>query len=61
MVKKNISVNKSNVDKRVAQILSNYKLDELNQDISTYVEHILKAIVGLKFQKMLFLSKARVN
>ena len=63
VVKKNISVNKSNVDKRVAQILSNYKLDDLNQD--KIKEYMFKKVeINMKWNKLvtiLFSKKLEVN
>ena len=63
VVKKNISVNKSNVDKRVAQILSNYKLDDLNQD--KIKEYMFKKVeINMKWNKLvtiLFSKKLEIN
>ena len=59
--KNNIKVKKATINKRVTQILSNYKLDELNQDkIKKYMFN--KVEINMKWNKLitiLFSQKIR--
>ena len=61
--KNNIKVNKTDVNKRVTQILSSYKLDELNQDkIKKYMFN--KVEINMKWNKLitiLFSKKLEIN
>ncbi len=61
--KKNISVNKTSVNKRVEQILSNYKLDELDQNkIKKYMFN--KVEINMRWNKLitiLFSRKLEIN
>ena len=61
--KNNINVNKSAVNNRVTQILSNYKLDGLNQDkIKKYMFN--KVEINMKWNKLitiLFSKKLEIN
>lgn len=63
VVKNNINVNKSAVDKRVTQILGNYKLDDLDQDkIKKYM--FKKVEINMKWNKLitiLFSKKLEIN
>ena len=61
--KNNIKVKKATINKRVTQILSNYKLDELNQDkIKKYMFN--KVEINMKWNKLitiLFSRKLEIN
>ena len=63
VVKNNINVNKSAVDKRVTQILGNYKLDDLDQDkIKKYM--FKKVEINMTWNKLitiLFSKKLEIN
>ena len=63
VAKNNINVNKSAVDKRVTQILGNYKLDDLDQDkIKKYM--FKKVEINMRWNKLitiLFSKKLEVN
>ena len=61
--KNNVNVDKSTVNKRVKQIISNYKLDELNQDrIKEYMFN--KVEINMRWNKLitiLFSRKLEIN
>ena len=63
VVKNNINVNKSAVNQRVAQILSNYKFDDLNKDkIKKYL--FKKVEINMRWNKLitiLFSKKLEIN
>ena len=63
VIKNNINVNRSAVNKKVSQILSNYKLDGLNQDkIKKYM--FKKVEINMRWNKLitiLFSQKLEIN
>lgn len=63
VVKNNINVNKSAVNQRVAQIISNYKFDDLNKD--KIKEYLFKKVeINMRWNKLitiLFSKKLEIN
>ncbi len=63
VVKNNINVNKADVNQRVTQFLSNYKLDDLNKDkIKKYI--FKKVEINMRWNKLitiLFSKKLEIN